>query len=121
MIYNIAKLTAQEVAATQGAEAFREFDPKILELSDPTIFSTEKEVEGEIVTEKWCKIDSTIVQLVTDENGKFKSRDERITHHVFPFSVWQAAVYGVDLNTGKIKLKTAVLNQICATFGVKLI
>lgn len=117
MKYNIQKLTAQEVATTQGAELFREFDPKTLELSDPVILTTG---EGEEL-EKWCKIDSKLTQLITDESGKFKSRDERITHHVFPFSVWQSAVDGVDLETGKIKLKTAVLNQICATFGVKII
>lgn len=117
MKYNIQKLTAQEVAAIQGAEAFREFNPETLELSEPTIFTT-----GEDDTlEKWCKIDSKITELITDEYGVFKSRDERITHHVFPFAVWQEAVEGVDLETGKIKLKTTVLNQICATFGVKII
>lgn len=117
MKYNIQKLTPQEVASIQGAESFREFNPETLELSEPTIFTTG---EGEEL-QKWCKIDSKITELIINEDGKFKSRDERITHHVFPFAVWSAAVDGVDIETGKIKLKTTVLNQICATFGVKLI
>lgn len=117
MKYNIALLTPTEIESTPNAESFDIFEPLELEIFFINSFETG---EGELA-ERFVRVDTKITQTVNSQDGSFKSRTERITHHTFPFAVWQAAVTGIDLDSGQPVLNETVLNQICATFGVKVI
>ena len=127
MKYNIKLLTPSEIASTQGAKAFGIFDPiEPIELEVYFINTFEKATQEatettEAIIEKFVRVDTKITQVLTNEQGSFVSRTDRYTHHAFPFAVWQAAVKGVDLDTGQPILDETILNQICSQFGVKLV
>jgi len=130
MNYKIKLLTPSEIASTPSAKPFGIFDPIELEVYFINTFekTTQEAVEAtdeteatEAIIEKFVRVDTKITQVLTNEQGSFVSRTDRYTHHTFPFAVWQAAVKGVDLDTGQPILNETVLNQICSQFGVKLI
>jgi len=130
MKYNIKLLTPSEIASTPSAKPFGMFDPIELEVYFINTFekTTKEAVEAtdeieasEAIVEKFVRVDTKITQVITNEEGSFVSRTDRYTHHTFPFAVWQAAVKGVDLDTGQPILDETVLNQICSQFGVKLV
>jgi hypothetical protein len=124
MNYKIKLLTPSEIASTPSAKPFGIFDPIELEVYFINTFekTTQEATETtEAIIEKFVRVDTKITEVLTNEQGSFVSRTDRYTHHTFPFAVWQAAVKGVDLDTGQPILNETVLNQICSQFGVKLI
>jgi hypothetical protein len=124
MNYKIKLLTPSEIASTPSAKPFGIFDPIELEVYFINTFekTTQEATETtEAIIEKFVRVDTKITQVLTNEQGSFVSRTDRYTHHTFPFAVWQAAVKGVDLDTGQPILDETVLNQICSQFGVKLV
>lgn len=117
MAYNIQLLSSEELAVTPSSSIFTPFNPTELEIHFINSFTT---VENEQV-KKWVRVDTVVTEQNSYEDGTFKNRTQRLTHHTFPFEIWEAAVSGIDLETGKFSLNENVLNQICKTFGVKIV